>query len=259
MAGSRQRRSKGSKAAAVEVPVPASEHGNESGFGGEGQEADPWRNWQQDPWASRASDVTPEPPVMQPSLDGYLQFCTWWQTAMQSESGEKSFSVGDSAAGGGHHGNPVDGHAGGRGCRHRQPESRDPGKQEARGHNYERDQPPRRPNVARSDPGVRRGGGGGGHGDPSEPGDGHSNGSRGGGKPPPKKSTPPEGQVVLRILMTLTDPSGLIPKVLHVPVRSVTCCRRSGRIRTGLSLHWVRFASKILLEKGANIVDGVVL
>jgi len=68
-----------------------------------------------------------------------------------------------------------------------------------------------------------------------------------------------EGQVVLRIRMTLMDPSGLIPKVLHVPVRSVTCCRRSGRIRTGLSLHWVRFALKILLEKGANIVDGVVL
>ena len=77
----------------------------------------------------------------------------------------------------------------------RQPESRDPGKQEARGHNYERDQPPRRPNVARSDPGVRRGGGGG-HGDPSEPGDvGGSTppGPPGGGPGGPEDPDDPDG------------------------------------------------------------------
>ena len=188
--GQPKKNGKSSKAAA-DVPVP-SEHGNESGFGGEEQAADPWKDWK-DPWASRAADVTPEPPVMQPSLDGYLQFCTWWQTAVNSESGEKSFSVGDSGNGNWYQESPVDGQTGGKGCRHRQSESRDPGKPAAGGQDYERDQPRRRPNVARSDPGVRRGGDRGGPDDPSEPGDGYSNGGKGGGKPPPKKGRLPPG------------------------------------------------------------------
>ena len=113
-----------SGAVAAEIPVPPSDAGHveESGNGG-----DPWV--EHDPWAQPSN-----PDQWKPSLDGYLQFCTWWNTAMASESNETSFSTGDSGGRGGKGyggGVSAEGKGKGKGGRHhRHRDSSDPGQQQ---------------------------------------------------------------------------------------------------------------------------------
>ena len=142
--------------AAESVPVPPSDAGHveESGNGGGG---DPWV--ENDPWVQPSN-----PDQWKPSLDGYLQFCTWWNTAMASESNETSFSTGDSGGRGGKGyggGTSVEGKGKGKGGRHhRHRDSSDPGQQQHHGrqsregaHGGGHQRPCRGP---QSDPGVRR-------------------------------------------------------------------------------------------------------
>ena len=144
-----------SGAVAAEIPVPPSDAGHveESGNGG-----DPWV--EHDPWAQPSN-----PDQWKPSLDGYLQFCTWWNTAMASESNETSFSTGDSGGRGGKGyggGVSAEGKGKGKGGRHhRHRDSSDPGQQQhgrqpsGGSHGGGHQRPFRGP---QSDPGVRRGG-----------------------------------------------------------------------------------------------------
>lgn len=147
----------GGAVAAEAVPVPPSEAGHveESGNGG----GDPWV--EHDPWVQ-----PPNPDEWKPSLDGYLQFCTWWNTAMASESNETSFSTGDSGGRGGKGyggGVSAEGKGKGKGGRHhRHRDSSDPGQQQQQkrqsaggSHGGGHQRPFRGP---QSDPGVRRGG-----------------------------------------------------------------------------------------------------
>ena len=180
----------GETVTAESVPVPPSETGpvDESGNGGGN---DPWET--HDPWAWK------------PSLDGYLQFCSWW-TAMTSESNETSFSTGDSGghAGKGYgNGGPVEGKGKGKGGRsHRHRDGYYPGQQQ-QGHRADggfsgggHQRPFRGP---RSDLGVRRGGAAGLGGDPpgrgpgdedDDPEDGEDSASLPRGVGPKKKAEP---------------------------------------------------------------------